>query len=269
HMWAPDVYQGGPTPVVAYMSCAPKATIVAFCLRLFWTDLNLHNSTFGMSLGDAWMLLFAVLSLLSMTMGNLLALPQDNLKRLLACSGISQVGYILMGVAASSSVGAASLGAGATLFYVWVYCFTNFACWSLLVAVLPLDTGYHRQELAGLARRSPFAAFALLICFMSLAGVPPLAGFVAKFYLFRAAFEAGMPWLVMLGVLNSVIALYYYFRVLRTAYFEEPADPSPLLVPGPLRLVLGIGVAVAMVMGLWPGLATWSLSTAGTLFASP
>lgn len=267
HMWAPDVYEGAPPSVVAYLSSAPKAVIIGFCLRLFWTDLSMQNAALKLGVQDTWMMLFAVLSLLSMTMGNLMALPQLNLKRMLAYSGIAQIGYLLIGVAASSSQGGGAEGAGATLFYVWIYTLTNLTSWAALRAALPAESSYQRGELAGLAQRSPFVAFTLLISFLSLGGVPPLAGFVGKFYLFRAIYVAGMPWLVIMGVLNSVISLYYYFGVLRTAYFDPPApDSQPIQVPLGLKVVLVVGTFASLLLGLWPGFAGWSLETAQTLF---
>lgn len=267
HMWAPDVYDGAPPTVVAYLSSAPKAVIIGFCLRLFWTDLSFESATLKMGVADTWMMLFAVLALLSMTMGNLMAVPQVNLKRLLAYSGIAQIGYLLIGVAASSTVTGSAEGGGATLFYLWVYTLTNLTSWAALRAALPKGSSYQRSELAGLAQRSPFVAFVLLISFLSLGGVPPLAGFVGKFYLFRAIYAAGMPWLVILGILNSVISLYYYFGVLRTAYFDSPGpDSQPIQVPLGLKVVLTIGVTASLLLGLWSGFATWSLETAQTLF---
>lgn len=270
HMWAPDVYDGAPPSVVAYLSSAPKAVIIGFCLRLFWTDLAFDSPALKLGMADTYMMLFAVLALLSMTMGNLMAVPQTNLKRLLAYSGIAQVGYLLVGVAASSSEASAAEGAGATLFYVWIYTVTNLTSWAALRAALPKESNYQRSELAGLAQRSPFVAFVLLITFLSLAGVPPLAGFVGKFYLFRAMWVAGMPWLVMLAVVNSVISLYYYFGVLRTAYFDSPPEGSqPIQVALSLKVVLVIGLVVSLGLGLWPGFADWSLETARTLFVKP
>lgn len=266
HMWAPDVYEGAPPTVVAYLSSAPKAVIIGFCLRLFWTDLDLESDLLRVSLADGWMLVFAVLSLLSMCLGNLMALPQSSLKRILAYSGIAQIGYLLIGVTAAGGL-TGSMAAGATLFYLWVYCLTNLTSWAALLACLPANSTYQRSELAGLAQRSPFVAFVLLISFMSLAGVPPLAGFVGKFYLFRAIYSAGMPWLVVVGVVNSVISLYYYFGVLRTAYFDPPApDSPPIRVKLGVKVVLVIGTAASLILGLWPGFALWSLETAQTLF---
>lgn len=255
HMWAPDVYQGAPTPVAAFLSSAPKAAVVAFVLRLFWAHLDPHTDG---AVAPDWVLLFAALATLSMILGNLVALPQKNVKRLMAYSGIAHIGYILVGVvgAVGSHAGpeGEEFGAGAALFYTFVYTLANLATWAVLI-IYQRETDEHSiAELSGLARRSPFLGLVLMLSLLSLAGVPPLAGFVGKIYLFRSVLSA-QPVLVLIGILTSVISLYYYFGILKAAYFEEPADPRPLVIAPLPKAALTVCVLGVVLLGMWPGLA--------------
>ncbi len=235
HMWAPDVYHGAPTPITAYLSVASKCAGFAVVGRVFLGPL--------LARAPQWALVLAALSFASMFYGNVVAIPQTNIKRMLAYSGIAQAGYLLVGLAAVSPFGAAS-----TLFYLLQYTFTNIGAFTV-VTVVAQATG--REDIvgySGLSRRSPALGFALLLLLLSLGGIPPLAGFWAKLYVFAAGIERGLWWLVMLGVLTTVISLYYYLMVIKQAYIFDPADTSPIPIPRPAALVLLICVAAILVL---------------------
>ncbi len=273
HMWAPDVYEGAPSPAGMFISTAPKATLIAFLLRIIWTTFALQSIEFR--LDEVWVITLCSLAIVSMCWGNLAALSQTNIKRLMAFSGIAQIGYTLLGVMSASRYGSASEGAAAAIFYITVYSFANLAVWAVIVMV-----GYQRgtSEIAdyrGLAKTNPFLAFVMLIALFSLAGAPPLAGFVGKFFLFRAVFWAHSSWwwVVLLALVNSVISLYYYFGVLKPIYFGEPptdADNqtlSPLRVSFSVKFGLGLCLIMVAVGGLYPRLMEWSLTAGSTLLS--
>ncbi|MGE0488407.1 MAG: NADH-quinone oxidoreductase subunit N [Vulcanimicrobiota bacterium] len=250
HMWAPDAYQGGPTPVVALLSTAPKAAMLVFILRLFANNLNGLPEKYGPEL----MYLFAALATLSVVVGNLVALPQSDLRRLLAYSGVAQIGYILIGVMSSVGNPSEGMGAGSVLFYLVVYTLTNVGLWTVVQLIGSQTNSYAIADLAGLSRRNPFLALVLLFGLLSLAGAPPFSGFVGKVYLFRAAFSIE-PMVVVVGVLGSVISLYYYFGILKLVYFDQPEEGEVLAVAPVQKLVLSLCLASTVVLGLWPTLA--------------
>jgi NADH-quinone oxidoreductase subunit N len=232
-MWTPDVYEGAPTPVTAYMSVASKAAGFAVLIRVFQSALP--------GLEPTWMGLLAWLAFFTMTLGNLVAVAQSNIKRMLAYSSIAHVGFVLMGLAAASDAGVA-----ASMYYLLAYTVTNLATF-IVVIVIGRDAG---DELiagyAGLARRSPWLGFSLALGLLSLAGLPPLAGFFAKFFVFWAAWDSGLYALVLAGVLNSVISLFYYARIIRQMYLAEPTvEATPWTAP---RVGISLGVAVAGVL---------------------
>jgi NADH-quinone oxidoreductase subunit N len=253
HMWAPDVYEGAPAPVVAFLATAPKMAVIGLLTRLFLANMS--------SLQPFWSLIFMILSALSMTVGNLGALHQQNLKRLLAYSGISQIGYLLVGFSAmlpmSSGVFPPEQQAyQAVLFYVVAYTFAELAAFGV-VAYLS-ENGYESvSSLQGFASQNPMLAFIFLLALLSLAGVPPLVGFAGKFYLFASALNAKLYWLVVLGVVNSVISLFYYLRVAKVMYFNtmpqkeegagEIAPPSFLM-----RFALFVACLVVVLVGIYP-----------------
>lgn len=245
HMWAPDVYQGAPTPVTALISVGPKCAGIAIIARVFLGSL-LHLQSSGAFQLD-WRTALALLAVLSMTVGNLAALPQINMKRLLAYSGIAQIGYLLVGLAAATPNGLT-----AVLFYVVVYALTNLGAFGVVILHATYTRSEEIDDYAGLAKRSPTMAFVLLLAFLSMAGAPPLAGFVGKFFLFTAAYQAGLWWLVIIAVINSVISLFYYLKVLRVCYFEEPTRQTPMVIPAPFRLSLGISILAIVFLGLLP-----------------
>jgi NADH-quinone oxidoreductase subunit N len=245
-MWTPDVYQGAPTSVTAFMSVGAKAAGFGALGRV-----TLY--AFG-GLQGGWTWLLAVLALLTMTVGNLVALRQTNLKRMLAYSSIAHAGYILVGLTASSE-----LGGSAVLFYLLAYTCMNMVAFSMLIAVGRLrgedGRGDHLEDLVGLAARRPSLAAAMSLSMLSLAGVPPLAGFLGKLYLFGAAVQAGLMWLAVCGVLNSVVSAYYYLRVVAAMYMQESAAPDEV---GPSRICpafqVGVGLAsmAIIILGVWP-----------------
>ncbi|MCD6289584.1 MAG: NADH-quinone oxidoreductase subunit N, partial [Anaerolineae bacterium] len=206
HMWTPDVYQGAPTPITAFMSVGAKAAGFAAFLRLFAGALGAEKS--------AWVPAVAVLAVLTMTVGNFAALRQASLKRMLAYSSIAHAGYILVGVAAANARGMA-----AVLFYLFVYAFMNIGAFAVIIALERQGEGDVLADQArGLAHRHPLIAAAMAIFMFSLTGVPPLAGFFGKLYLFQAAVQAHLAWLAIVGVLNSAASAYYYLRVVVAMY---------------------------------------------------
>ncbi|MBX2999277.1 MAG: NADH-quinone oxidoreductase subunit N [Caldilineaceae bacterium] len=240
HMWTPDVYQGAPTPVVAFMSIGTKTAAFAAFLRLLNEALAGQQETWG------WML--AALAILTMTVGNLAALRQSSVKRMLAYSSIAHAGYVLVAL-----VPATAEGAGAALFYVFAYAFMNIGAFAVVIALERIGEGDVEQErFNGIANRWPGLALAMSIFMLSLAGIPPLAGFFGKFFVFRVAVESGWVWLVVVGVVNSAISAYYYLRVVVSMYFSESTVASER------RNWLGLNLGVALtaigtvVVGLYP-----------------
>ena len=212
HMWAPDVYEGAPTPITAFLSVGSKAASFAMLLRIFLEGLPSMNAD--------WRLLFEVLAIVTMTVGNLAALTQTNLKRMLAYSSIAHAGYLLIGVVAGTPRGVAAM-----LIYLLIYTFMQLGAFAVIIMMRRRDVvGDELKDLSGLHFRHPFAAFAMLLFMLSLGGIPPTAGFMGKFWLFSAAIEAGYVWLAVIGVLNSAISLYYYIRDRRLHVPEEGDD---------------------------------------------
>lgn len=245
-MWVPDVYEGAPTPVTMYLSVASKAAGFAVVLRVFIEALG-HPF-----LLEDWTTIFAALAAVSMTVGNIVALLQTNIKRLFGYSSIAQAGYILVGLAAVSADGDVRLGASSVLFFIAGYAFTNIGAFVAIIAISNQISSDRIADYAGMARRSPFLAGILALALISLTGIPPTAGFLAKLYIFNAAVHADLVWLVVVGVINTVISAYYYLRVASYMYLQQPpaetaVRPSwPLAVSGALT---GLGV---LFVGLLP-----------------
>lgn len=240
HMWAPDVYEGAPTPIAAFLSVGSKAASFAMLLRLFVEGLP--------SVSDEWRTLFYVLSVLSMTVGNLAALTQSNVKRMLAYSSVAHAGYLLIGVVAGSV-----RGVTATLIYLAVYVFMQMGAFAVVVLLRRKDSiGDELKDFNGLYGRNPAAALAMLFFLLSLGGIPPTAGFMGKLWLFGAAVEAGYVWLAVIGVLNSVVSLYYYLRVVAFMFLKhEPVGSTPTLVPV-LAATLILALAGTVGLGVYP-----------------
>jgi len=242
HTWVPDVYEGAPTPVTSFLSIVPKGAAFAVVLRLVFV-------TFG-AMRSEWIWFVTGLSVLSMTYGNIVAIAQKNMKRLLAYSGIAQVGNLLIGL-----VPGTKMGGEASLFYLLAYVFANIGAFAVVIVASNATVGTvgeEMEDLAGLNRRSPFLAFSMLVFLLSLAGVPPLGGFVAKLYIFAAAMYQEMFFLVIVGLINVVISLYYYLVVVKKLYVSEPRETTPLSISWPMRWVVGISVAGVFILGIWP-----------------
>jgi NADH-quinone oxidoreductase subunit N len=271
HMWAPDVYEGSPTPVAAFLSVGSKAASFAMLLRIFIEGLPAFSvpgagGLFGVPFG--WTTFFYVLAVVSMTLGNLAALTQSNMKRLLAYSSIAHAGYVLIGVVAGTP-----RGVSATLIYLFVYAFMQLGAFAIVIMMRRRDAvGDELKDLSGLYFRHPAAAVAMLIFMLSLGGIPPTAGFMGKFWLFGAAIEAGYVWLAVIGVLNSAISLYYYVRVVVFMWIKEETTGSmPVLSPA-LVAVLLIAAVGTIALGVYPAplfeLAEASTATLGRATAA-
>lgn len=239
HSWIPDTYHGAPTPVTAFLSIAPKGAAFAILIRLFFVAVA--------SFKPMWVLLLVAVSILSMTYGNIVAIAQRNIKRLLAYSGIAQVGNVLIGLAAGTK-----MGSDAILFYLLTYLFANIGAFAVVIAVAHAIGSEEIDDYRGLNRRSPFLAFAMLLFLLSLAGVPPLAGFIGKLYIFIAAVKEGLYTLITVGLINIVISMYYYLVVVKKMYINEPTDPSPVSISGPMKAVIYVGLAGTLVIGVYP-----------------
>lgn len=241
HMWTPDVYQGAPTPITAFMSAGPKAAAFAALMRVTIIGLDGLQSELSS--------MFWILAVLTMTIGNFIALTQKDLKRMLAYSSISHAGYALVGLVAWNQIGLSAI-----LFYMLVYTFMNMGAFAVLVLIgkkgednLTLD------GVAGLGYKKPVLGIVLSIFLFSLMGLPPTAGFTAKFYIFAGAIEAGYIWLAILGVLNSAVSLYYYLRIMVQMYFKDPEeDFAWVSINAPVTISIVISVVGVLYLGIFP-----------------
>ena len=243
HVWTPDVYVGAPTPVTGYLAVASKAASFAILVRIFYQGLA--------PLVIDWQIVVAAVATLSMIWGNIAALTQTNVKRMLAYSSIAHAGYILIGVLAASETGLWAL-----MFYILAYSFFTLGAFGTVVLLERREyAGETLSDYAGLARRAPFLAACMLIFLLALTGLPPTGGFFGKFYLFAAAVEAGWTWVALIGVLTSAISLYYYMAVVVQMYFKdaEETSPIPLRAPG-LVVAIGFCAVVTVILGLLPGI---------------
>jgi NADH-quinone oxidoreductase subunit N len=258
HVWTPDAYEGAPTPVTAFISVAPKAAVFAMFMRIFF-------DAFAAGI-DHWRVVLWVASAATMIYGNIAALTQDNVKRMLAYSSIAHAGYALMGLVAFNQ-----MGAWALLMYMLVYAFMNLGAFGFVI--LLESKGYAGEvigDYAGLARRHPGAALGMLVFMLALAGIPPTAGFMGKLYLFAAAVEGGYVILTVIAVVMSAVSLYYYFRIVVQMYLrdgeEEEARPAELLSDRWAEVMIAVCVVITMVIGVWPApVVGWAKSAAGAL----
>jgi NADH-quinone oxidoreductase subunit N len=242
HMWTPDAYDGAPTPVTAFMAVGVKLAAFAAFIRVFMVHLG--------PLSMQWTTTLWILAALTMTVGNVVAVAQENMKRMLAYSAIAHAGYIIVGMAAASAPAAGP----AILYYLLAYAFTNLGAFAVVIAVERVGSSNTPiTDYRGLAGRHPGLAAAMTLFMLSLAGIPPLAGFVGKFYLFSAALDAGLVWLVIIAVLNSAISVYYYVRVIVAMYMQEGDVKVERLGTRP-GLLIGVAVAAAavVIIGLLP-----------------
>jgi len=239
HLWVPDAYEGAPTPVTAYLSVAPKIAALALLLRVFTVlvpHADVHMTT-----------LFTVLAVLTMTVGNLMAIFQNNVKRLLAYSSIAQAGYILIGFVVGSE-----LGQQGVLIYSIAYLFMNFGAFTVAMIVGESEKSYDLKSFDGLAQRN-LGTSLLMVCFLlSLAGIPPLAGFIGKFYIFAAAVKSELYWLALVGLLNSVVSVYYYLRIAYHMFFMEPKNKAPIPVSFYWAGTLAFTAVGTFLIGVYP-----------------
>jgi NADH-quinone oxidoreductase subunit N len=254
HMWVPDTYEAASTPFVAWLSVAPKAAGFVAIFRIYQ-----EGAGDGAAL---WVALAAALAAATIIVGNLMALPQQNVKRLLAYSGIAHIGYMLVGLAAGSEV-----GAGMVLFYLVAYLFGNMGAFLVVEAVAGGAGSEHLDAFRGLSQRSPLLALSMLLFLLSLGGIPFVAGFWAKLYVFLAAAQAGLYWLVLVGAVLTVVALFYYLVIARRMYIDAPVRSEPVELPLPLALSVAICAVGVVALGVYPRpLVMVALKAAGPLF---
>ncbi|MBI3292983.1 MAG: NADH-quinone oxidoreductase subunit N [Elusimicrobia bacterium] len=239
HMWVPDIFEGAPTPITAYLSVAPKIAAMAAAVRVFL--YTFPHPTFHVSL------LLAVLSALTMTVGNIVAIQQDNVKRLLAYSSIAHMGYLFMGVVAGTPFGQEGV-----YLYALAYLVMNLGAFAVVVVVSNAVGSDQIAAYRGLAQRSLGLALVLAVFLLSLGGIPPFIGFLGKFYIFASAIQSGWIWLAVVAILNSVIAIYYYFRLTFQMYFQPPLESHPLPIPWSHRLLIAGTAGCTILLGIFP-----------------
>jgi NADH-quinone oxidoreductase subunit N len=243
HMWVPDVYQGAPTAVTLFIGSAPKLAAFAFVMRLLVSGLGADY------LVGQWQWMLVIMAVLSLAIGNITAIAQTNLKRMLAYSTISHMGFLLLGVLAGGNDGYA-----AAMFYVVVYVLMTLGTFGMIL--LMSRAGFEADQLddfKGLNARSPWYAFLMLLLMFSMAGVPPAVGFYAKLSVLWAVVDAGFVWLAVIAVLFSLIGAFYYLRIVKLMYFEAPTDQSPLAPSASMRWVLSLNGLAILVLGVLPG----------------
>lgn len=254
HMWSPDIYEGAPVPVTALLAMASKAAGFAVLIRVLVTAFPAVQAD--------WLVLVAVLAAVSMIIGNLVAMPQTNIKRLLAYSSIAQAGYLLTGVIAANQAGVKGI-----LFYTMLYVFANVGAFAVVAAVHGATGSDEITAYTGLAQRSPFLAAVMTASLLSMAGIPPLAGFVGKFYIFSAVVEQGYLWLALLGFVMSMVSVYYYLQITKIMYLGESEDDMPMPVSEPLRWAAWISLALTVFFGVYPApLGNLATTAAKSLF---
>jgi NADH-quinone oxidoreductase subunit N len=269
HMWVPDVYEGAPTPVTAYLSVASKAAGFAILLRVFFSAFGLPS---WLSLD--WGLVFAILAAVGMTVGNIIALTQTNIKRMLGYSSIAQAGYLMVGLATvgfvSPVLSDSSVFAGQSglLFFLASYALTNLGAFTAIIAISGKVDSDLIKDYVGMGKRAPLLALALSLCLISLIGMPPAAGFMAKFYIFSGAVQHGLLWLVIIAVINSVISAYYYLRVVKVMWLGKPASEARVPSSVALRVALALSCLGVLIMGIIPGFVMKLAEMAAKMFVS-
>ena len=246
HVWAPDAYSGGPTTVSLFITVASKAAAFAVLIRIFVVALE--------PLQDSWALLLAVLATATMFVGNIAAMTQENIKRLLAYSSIAHAGNVLIGIVAAASTDgdARSFAISASLFYLFAYTFMNIGAWGTVVLIRRAGlAGENLEDFGGLAGRSYAAFFAMLVFLLSLGGIPPLAGFLGKWYVFTAAINSGWAWLAAVGAVNAAISIFYYLRIVVVMAVNDPVDDATLVRSTPLTLTLVAALIMTVIVGAW------------------
>ncbi|MFO8101843.1 MAG: NADH-quinone oxidoreductase subunit N [Dehalococcoidia bacterium] len=244
HMWVPDVYEGAPTPITAYLSVASKAAGFAVILRIFFEAFGKPGWLF-----DDWTALFAVLSAITMTVGNILAIQQTNIKRLLGYSGVAQAGYLMVGLAGASAAGEGQSG---IMFFLVVYSLANLGAFIAIIAISNKIGSDEISDYSGMIKRAPVLALVLGICLISLTGIPPTGGFIGKLLVFKSAMDEGLLWLVIFAVVNSVIAAFYYFKVIKVMFLGEAKSEEPVTANMALEFALIISTVGVFVLGIYP-----------------
>ena len=247
--WAPDVYEGAPTPITAFLSVASKAAGFAVILRLFYISFPFE------AFSENWAAIFAILSVASMTFGNLVAIRQNNIKRMLAYSTVAHAGYVMVGLAAFAARaqgGNMDAGPSAALFYLGGYVATNLLVFGAIIAVSNKIDSDEIDDYGGMSRRAPILAAAIAFAMISLTGIPPTIGFMSKVYLFGAAVNANLEWLAVAGMVNSVISAYYYLRVVKVMYLREPSEGEPVKADAATGVALAATGAATFVFGVYP-----------------
>lgn len=255
HFWAPDTYEGAPTPVAGILSTASKAAGFAILIRFLVVVFP--------AIQVEWGAIIAAIAVASMTLGNLTALTQKNIKRLLAYSSIANAGYILIGIAAISLTGVSS-----AILYLIAYLVTNLAAFGIVATSWRVIGSDNISDYAGLSRRSPWLALALLVALLSLAGMPPFAGFVAKVFVFAAAIDAKLIWLAIIGVINAIIGLYYYLTVLKVVYlYRSENDDKPITVTRPYAIALAVlSIGIILIGSVFAPWFEWATKAAESIF---
>jgi proton-translocating NADH-quinone oxidoreductase chain N len=245
HQWSPDAYEGAPTPITAFLSVGPKAAGLAVLIRVMVVALPAYSFN--------WTAILSMVAILTMTLGNLVALWQTNMKRMLAYSSIAQAGYMLIGLAAWAAQPGEYLlgGVDATLFFLFAYLFTNLGVFAVVIILENKMGTANISDYDGLIRRSPFLSIALLIFFLSLIGIPPTGGFMGKFFVLGAALNQQLYVLAAFGILNSVISVYYYFGVARRAFFGQGEDESPIKAGRLMNAVVTVTMVMTLLLALY------------------
>lgn len=262
HMWVPDVYEGAPTPVTAFLSVASKSVGFAVILRVFYSAFETSD---WLSLN--WAAIFAVLAAIGMTVGNVTALSQTNIKRMLGYSSIAQAGYMMVGLAVMGISPAASMvGQSTILFFLISYTLANLGAFAAIIAISGKLDSDLLNDYSGMVKRAPVLSLALTLCLISLIGMPPAAGFIAKFYIFSGAVQNGLLWLVIIAVINSVVSAYYYLRVVKVMWFGEPASEGKVPSSGALRVALFISCLGVLALGIIPNSVIQLTEVAARMF---
>ncbi|RJE49311.1 MULTISPECIES: NADH-quinone oxidoreductase subunit N [unclassified Dehalobacter] len=238
HMWSPDVYEGAPTPVTTFLATGSKAASFAALARILIEALPSYSGQ--------WTYILAIMAAMTMVIGNIAAIPQTNIKRMLAYSSIAQAGYIITGIIAMSSA-----GIKAVAFYSMVYVFATIGAFAVVITFSQNTGSEEIKDYAGLAQRSPFMAAVLTVCLLSMAGIPPLAGFVGKLYLFSSIVNQGYLWLVILGLVMSMVSVYYYLLVVKAMYMNDPISSTPIKVPVGTNVTLLLILVLTLVLGIY------------------
>ncbi|MCB8937946.1 MAG: NADH-quinone oxidoreductase subunit N [Ardenticatenaceae bacterium] len=264
HFWTPDVYEGSPTPFTAFVSTASKAAGFAVFMRVFTSGtLNFIAGSAGQpGQGTAWWPMLVSMCIITMTIGNFAAIYQRNIKRLLAYSSIAQAGYAMIGLVTLTPD-----GSGATMFYLLMYVFTNVAAFGVIIVISNVSKSEQMEDLYGLNKRSPYLALVMLFALLSLGGIPPTAGFLGKFFIFKAAVDAGYWWLALIGILNAFVALYYYLGIIKYMYLYD-SEQQDVAIPVSRGAWVGLGLSTAVIiyLGVYAGPAFQLTQDAATAF---